>query len=548
MGEPLKHTPDGTIITGWDFSTGAVKCVAFDLNGDVVAESRLPTDLWRGEVRDDELVDPEVYELNLMQLEGQARSSVREITAILRDKGRLSDWRAGGVSATHHTAGRIDKNYLQVRRAICWNDQTLARYHTQGLDRLGGQEKARKLIGGPWAIRYSLTHLVKDEQELPRDDWKRTFRNLTHGPLAIGYLTGVFDKISVSAAASTGIMDLRKRQWAKGMLAALETPAYRNLAWKQLPEIIEDEYAPIGPLSPHVALEAGLGKQPPLVFPNLDDQLAGLVGGGAVQSGQMAVILGNSVVVNSSTNDLPRTDALDIMALNWPGYLVMRCYTNGAGFFDQAIGRQPNWTRRDWEQRERLANEVTPDPERALVLPFPMQEPSLGIGDQQKGVRWFPQEPDPQQAPGLRYRAAAEALAYLVKLGVEAHEAAGQTIEQISVSGGLAQSDLMCRILATVLERPLRRLTSIEGPALGAAASALAGYETSLRRKKRDKTPFTVADAVEQIVKFVKKPVQPHGPWRETYRRGFALFKERLETASKAPTGTNDASLTSAAR
>ncbi|MBW3599346.1 MAG: xylulose kinase [Planctomycetes bacterium] len=527
MAESLKHTPDDAIITGWDFSTGAVKCVAFELDGRVVAEARLPTDLWRGEERAGKLVDAGIHELNLMQLEGQARASVREMADRLRGLGRLDDWRAGGVSATHHTAGRIDKNRIQVRRAICWNDQTLARHHEEGLQRLGGQEKALKLIGGPWAIRYSLTHLVKDEKELPAEDWRRTWLVLPHGPLAIGYLTGVFDKISVSAAASTGIMDLRSRKWSKGMLAALGESRYRNLAWKQLPEIVDDG-SPIGPLAPHVALEAGLGKQPPLVFPNLDDQLAGLVGGGAVSSGQMAVVLGNSVVVNSSAGELPKTTDLDIMALNWPGYLVMRCYTNGAGFFDQVIGAEPSWTSRDWSEQEKAAAAIEPDPDRAMVLPFPMQEPSLGIFEKQRGVRWFPTEPDPKRAPGLRYRAAAEALAYLIKLGIEAHEAAGQRIERISVSGGLAQSDLVCKILATVLERPLERLASKEGPALGAAAAALAGYERSLRRKNRDKTDFTVADAVAQIVRF-RRPVKPHDPWREIYRRGFEKFQERLE-------------------
>jgi sugar (pentulose or hexulose) kinase len=537
MSSALKYTPDGTIITGWDFSTGAVKCVAFELNGRVVAEARLPTDLWRGDERNGELVDAGIHELNLMQLEGQARASVRKIAAQLRDLGRLDDWRAGGVSATHHTAGRIDRDFTQVRRAICWNDQTLARYHAPALERLGGQEKVKKLIGGPWAIRYSLSHLVKDEQELPLDDWQRTHLILPHGPLAIGYLTGKFDAISVSAAASTGMMNLRKRQWAWGMLNALENAKLRSLVKKQLPEIIQDQYAAIGPLVPHVAAEAGLGKQSPLVFPNLDDQLAGLAGGGAVEAGQMAVILGNSVVVNSSAAELPRTDDLDIMALNWPGNLVMRCYTNGAGFFNQVIGTQPTWKARDWAEREKLAAAVAPDPDRIMVLPFPLQEPSLGIGEQQRGVRWFPSEPDPKQEPGLRYRAAAEALAYLIRLGVEAHEAAGQKINRISVSGGLAQSDLMCKILATVLERPLERLESVEGPALGAAAAALAGYETSLRRKRRSKEEFTVADAVAQIVRY-RKPVAPHDPWRETYQRGLALFKQRVEQARQSGSTT----------
>src|SRR5687768_6451918 len=147
VSEPFRRLPDSAVIAGFDFSTGAVKGLAFDLDGQTLAEVRLPTDLW---------TDGGVSELNLMQLEGQARAAVRMLAGQLRDLGRLNDWAAGGVSATHHTAGRIDRNRNQVRRAICWNDQTLAKYHAEGLSRLGGPEKVRDLIGGPWAVRYSL--------------------------------------------------------------------------------------------------------------------------------------------------------------------------------------------------------------------------------------------------------------------------------------------------------------------------------------------------------------------------------------------------------
>src|SRR5438477_8867501 len=99
VAEPLQCVSADSLIAGWDFSTSAVKCLAFDLTGNTVAEVRLPTDLWD---RDG------VSELNLMQLEGQARASTRALAAILSAQGRLAHWLAGGISATHHTAGRID--------------------------------------------------------------------------------------------------------------------------------------------------------------------------------------------------------------------------------------------------------------------------------------------------------------------------------------------------------------------------------------------------------------------------------------------------------
>src|SRR5262245_51172183 len=198
-----------------------------------------------------------------MQLQGQAHASVRALVAGL-DRPRLDRWVAGGISATHHTGGRIDELGIQVRRAICWNDHSLAAYHARGLERLGGQDKVIKAIGGPWAIRYTLSHLVKDEQTLSADDWKRTYRILPHGPLAAGYLTGNFDVTSVSAAASTGIMNLKTCNWSPFMLGAIQDARHRQLAKKQLPRIIEDGQ-PIGYVHPSMLLLPGWRCRPPLV-------------------------------------------------------------------------------------------------------------------------------------------------------------------------------------------------------------------------------------------------------------------------------------------
>jgi sugar (pentulose or hexulose) kinase len=508
MAHPLRCVPPDAVVAGWDFSTGAVKCLAFELDGKTLAEVRVPTDLWTADG---------VSELNLMQLEGQARASTRAIAARLRELGRLADWAAGGISATHHTAGRLDRDRVQVRRAICWNDHTLAAFHTRGLERLGGPARVRELIGGPWASRFSLSHLVKDEEHLSDEGWRRTDRILPHGALAAGFLTGNFDVCSVSAAASTGIMDLRTRQWRREMLEALERPDHRDLGWKQLPRIV-DESDPVGPLSASLALEAGIDpNRRPMIFPTSDDQQAGLAGGGAVEAGQVAVVLGNSAVVNSSADAPPTGEALDAMRLNWGPYLWMRCYNNGAQFLDQVVGARP-----DWEALERAAGAVPPGCDGAAVLPFAAPEPSLGVLVPR--VQWFPSEP---ADAGRKYRASLEAVAYLIAVGVRAHEQAGQRVTRVSVSGGIARSDLMCEILATVLGRPLERLASFEGAALGAAATALAALETHRRRQAGVAEPFTTGDAVALMVKF-REPVAPNAAWGDAYRAGLAAFEGRL--------------------
>jgi sugar (pentulose or hexulose) kinase len=497
---------DDAIVAGWDFSTGAVKCLAFDLDGNKLAEVRLPTDLW---------TEGGVSELNLMQLEGQAMASLRLLGAQLGDK-QATRWVAGGISATHHTAGRIDDNAVQVRRAICWNDHSLSQYHARGLERLGGQAKVRQAIGGPWAIRYTLSHLVKDEECLPPEDWRRTKRMLPHGPLAAGYLTGNFDAISVSAAASTGILNLRTRKWSRFMLGALSDPKLRQLAWKHLPKIVEAN-EPLGELLASGKQFARLHsrKRGPLIFPTSDDQAAGLVGGGAVDAGQVAVILGNSAVVNSSSRQLPTSGALDAMRLNWGPYLWMRCYNNGAQFLDRVLGPRP-----DWEQLERAARACPAGAEGTMVLPFIAPEPSLGVT--KPGLEWVPSEP---KEPGKRFRSALEALSYLIWLAVREHEAAGQKITRITVSGGIARSELMCEILATVLNRPLERLQASEGPALGAAVTALAAYESYQRKSRSIDEPYAVADAITRLVKY-RSPVVPNSAWQQAYKEGLKRFQK----------------------
>jgi sugar (pentulose or hexulose) kinase len=509
MSAPLYCVDPRALIVGYDFSTGGVKALAFDLSGTTVAQVRLPTDLW---------TEGGVSELNLMQLEGQARAATRALADHLDLLGRPERWAAAGVSATHHTAGRIDRAGNPVRRAICWNDQTLAAYHAEGLERIGGQARAKQLTGGPWAVRYSLSHLVKDEHTLGEADWHRTRWVLPHGPLAAGYLTGRFGCTSVSSAASTGILDLRTNRWCWGMLDALKRPEYAQLARDALPPVI-DMNDPIGPLAEHVALDARLpvGTRP-LVFPTLDDQAAGLLGGGAVDAGQVAIILGNSAVVNSSSAQLPHSGTLDAMKLNWGPYLWMRCYSNGAQFVDVVAGK-------DWYKLETQAAQAAPLCGGVRVLPFLLSEPSVGVEKPQ--VVWAPAEP--AERP-VRVRACLEALALLLARAVREHEAAGQTVARITVSGGMARSNLMCLILASVLNRSLERLVSDEGPALGAAVVALAGLESHFRKQKGIAELYTAADAVSALVKF-RDRVEPIAAWVPEYERGMEDFEKWLQGA-----------------
>ena len=102
----------------------------------------------------------------------------------------------------------------------------------------------------------------------------------------------------------------------------------------------------------------------------------------------------------------------------------------------------------------------------------------------------------------------------------------------------------MCKILASVLNMPLKRLVSSEGPALGAAVTALAALENyrrsqaTMSRTAADGAfpyaptsglmeQYTPSDAVKQMVQF-KDVVEPVSEWIPAYQTGLNAFKERL--------------------
>ena len=115
----------------------------------------------------------------------------------------------------------------------------------------------------------------------------------------------------------------------------------------------------------------------------------------------------------------------------------------------------------------------------------------------------------------------------MIGLAVKEHEAAGQKITRITVSGGIAQSDLMLEILASVINKPLERLVSNEGTALGAAVVALAGMESFTRKQNGISESFRVIDAVRELVRF-RDSVKPKTEWLSKYNEGLDNFRRRI--------------------
>jgi sugar (pentulose or hexulose) kinase len=90
----------------------------------------------------------------------------------------------------------------------------------------------------------------------------------------------------------------------------------------------------------------------------------------------------------------------------------------------------------------------------------------------------------------------------------------------------------MCDILATVLDRPLELLRSDEGPALGAAVTALAAFENHGRGQAGERDSLAVGDAVARMVRF-REPATPIPEWRDAYAKGSKDFVKMIRALRK---------------
>jgi len=222
--------------------------------------------------------------------------------------------------------GRIDADHVQVRRAICWNDQSLSVYHAKGWNGSRAKESARP-DRRPWAIRYSLSHLVKDEVSSRKKIGAERADCVARS--AGGWIPhGSFGSQRVGGGVHRhhGSAHLRV---APGNARRLGQRGYRQLAWQQLPRII-DHGEPLD-----CSLNRWRWKPASILtsagnLPTSDDQQAGLIGAAPSMrtDGDHSWQLG---VVNSSSSTLPSPMTSTRCAQLGP-YLWMRCYTNEPNF------------------------------------------------------------------------------------------------------------------------------------------------------------------------------------------------------------------------
>jgi len=510
----------GDLLVSLDSGTQSVRALLFDLNGNLLAKSRVKIEPYVSRRPGWAEQEPSIY-----------WDSVAEACrSLLRMPGVRREAIAGlALTTQRSTVVNLDRNGEPLRPAIVWLDQR----RTEGLPRLGGLWGASfRAVGMSDTVAAFQAEAEANWIRVHQPDvWEKTSRFL----LLSGYLTW---KLTGRYADSTGgqvgyiPFDFRCHRWA------------RRLDWKwkilpirleQLPELVPPGTV-LGPLTASASEATGLPSGLPVVAAAAD-KACEVLGAGCLEPHIACLSYGTTATIN--TTFLRYVEPYPMIP-PYPAALP------GAFNVEIQIYRGywlVSWFRQQFGHREeQLASEMGVEPEELfddLIKDVPPG--SMGLMLQ---PTWSPgvKIPGPEAKGAVigfgdvhtrahLYRAILEGLAYALREGKERTERrSGVPITQIRVAGGGSQSDAALQITADIFNLPTARPHVSEASGLGAAIDAAVGlglhpdFPSAVRAMTRVGRVFTPDPKTAGLYERLYQRV-----YRQMYRRLRPLYQEIRE-------------------
>ena len=436
---------------GIDSSTTATKALLIDEQGTILGVGRstydfeTPHPLWSEQ-------SPDLWW-------NATVDAITEVLATTEIAG--SDVSGIGLTGQMHGLVMLDRRGSVLRPSILWNDQRTQNECDEIRSRIG-RTRLISVTGND-----ALTGFTAPKILWVRNNEPDVFETTEHILLPKDYvryrLTGecATDK---AGASGTILFDLAKRDWSTEIVEELGIPR----EW--LPPTHEG-IDTTGTLTAPAEAVTGIPAGTP-VFAGGGDQETNAVGVGAVSPGVVAMSIGTSGVVFSSTTT---------PAIESEGRLHAFCHAVPETWHLMGVMLSAAGSLR-W-----LQDQLAPD--RSFV---DLSTMAGGVPATSNGLLFLPYlsgertpHPDPLARGAfvgltLRHelshmtRSVMEGVAFGLRDSAELIKSAA-TLGEVRVSGGGASSDVWLQIIADVMDLPVRVADTSEGSALGAALLAATG-------------------------------------------------------------------------
>ena len=467
---------------GLDLGTSSVKAALFDADQRLIAQASQPLQVSRPHPGWSEQ-DPEAW----------WRATEAAVDAVAA-QASLAGLRGIGLSGQMHGAVLLDAEDRVMRPAILWND---GRAGAECAALEAAFPRLREVAGNIAMAGFTAPKLAWVARHEPA-----IFEHVSTVLLPKDYLrfrlTG-HHVSEMSDASGTLWLDVAARDWSDDLLEAT------GLNRGQMPRLVEGSEAS-GELRPELARRWG-ATGPVVVAGGAGDNAAAACGVGVVTPGSAFVSLGTSGVLFVSNARFSPNTAGAVHAFchaipgTWHQMGVILSAADSLEWLSRIAGRPA----RD------LAGAVRLDrPSEVTFLPYLSGERTPHNDPGARGAFVGLSQSD---GPEDLAQAVMEGVAYAFADCQRVLAAAGTDFADALVVGGGSRSETWLRIIASVLDRPLRLAADSDiGAALGAARLALCAAEGA--------DPAQVCAAPPTV-----KVVEPDPTLVEAYRAGYARYR-----------------------
>ncbi len=368
---------------------------------------------------------------------------------------------AVGVSGQQHGFVPLDSSGEVLYNVKLWCDTSTAAECSEIEKRYGGGDKILNEAGNRILPGYTASKILWLKKNHPEVYMKMKHILLPHNFINF-YLTGNYTMES-GDASGTGLLNIKRREWDKNVLNALDPE--RDLS-ECLPPLLAP-YEVSGHVTAGAASEFGIKEGIP-VSSGGGDNMMGAVGTGAVKPGVITMSLGTSGTIYGFS-DKPVIDPngnLAAFCSSTGGWLPLLCTMNCTvatemmrSLFDTGISDFNN-----------TASQASPGSGGIITLPFFNGERTPNLPNGRGCVVGMDMTNLTRENI---FRSSFESAVLGMKLGLDSFSGLGFQAEEIRLIGGGAKSGLWRQIAADILDLPVAVPLHEEAAALGGAVQAL---------------------------------------------------------------------------
>jgi len=497
------------LLIGTDIGTFGTKSCVVDLEGNILGESFVETDVlipkpgWAEQWPD---VWWEAY--------------VESVKTALKNAGVKPDNVVGvGVSGLYTGSGvPVDKSFKPLRPGIIWMDRR-ATEETRFVKEQFGEDYIFKRTGNIIDPFYGFTKILWIKRNEPKI-WEKIHQLVTAYGWVVYRLTGENCIDHSSAGVIGGIYNIRKRSWDEELMNELGIP--RSF----FPEKISWSKDLVGEVHEEGAKITGLKKGTPVIAGGIDAPVSAL-SVTALEDGDLASMIGTSMC-NGFIQDEPRLSKKfvnlphvaydDKKIYSFAGIItagaVVRWFRDELGIHEKIIGERAGIS--PYFLLDKLAEKIPPGSEGLVFTPHMTvgeRAPywNLNLRSCFMGLTLY-------HTKGHLFRAFLEGVAYAIRDSIEAAKEAGIPLKRAILVDGGAKSPLWRQIMADVTGIPFTYIENAPGAPLGDAL--LAGVGAGLLK-------------YEDINKWVKarlevKPIVDNVKIYEKYYKLYRMIRDSL--------------------